>query len=65
MGKKKSTLLKDGMEYPTVTKCYSVVSNPSENKNQEKLLKTEEGIVFLAETNDSSNDIGTNITHTN
>ena len=64
MGKKKPTLLQDGMEHPTEANYYSVVSNPSENKNKEEPLKTEEEFAFLAETNDKSNDNGITTTHT-
>ena len=52
------------MAQPTLTKYYPVAPNPSETKNQEKPLETEEGIVFSAVTNDSSNDNSTNTTHT-
>ena len=44
------------MGHSTVANYLSVVLNPDEYKNEEEPLKTEEEIVFEAETNDKSND---------
>ena len=55
MGKKKSPLFQDKIRHQTVEIYFSVVLNPSVNKNEEKPLKTEKEIVFLAVTNDKSN----------
>ena len=63
MGKKKPTPVEAGKGYPTVASYYSVVLKPSEDKNQEEILKTEEIIVLSPEINDTSNDNSTTTTH--
>ena len=64
MPKKESTLWQNGMAQPTLATYYLLVLSPPGIKNQEKSLENKEEIVFLAETNDSSNGIGSNTTHT-
>ena len=56
MGKKKLTPMEAGKGQPTVANYYSVVEKPSENKDKEEPLKTEEEIVLSAENNDNDND---------
>ena len=46
MGKKKATPAEAGKGHPTVASYYSVVSKPSEDKNKEEPLETEEEIAF-------------------
>ena len=50
MGKKKLTPAKAGKGQPTVANYYTVVSKPSENKNEEEPLKTEEKLYFRQKT---------------
>ena len=63
MGKKEPIPAEAGKANPTVTNYYSVVLKPSEDKNQEEILKTEEIIVLSPEINDTSNDNSTTTTH--
>ena len=62
MGKKKLTPAEAGKGQPTVASYYTVVEKPSENKNKEKPLETEE-IALSAGNNDKSNDTDSTITY--
>ena len=48
IGKKKPRPAEAGKEQPTVTSYYSVAEKPYENKNEEKLLKTDKEITLFA-----------------
>ena len=61
MGKKKLTTAEAGKGQPTVESYYAVVGKPSENKNEEKSLKTDKEIVLLVGNNDSNNNDCTTI----
>ena len=62
MGKKKLTPAEAEKGQPTAENYYAVVEKPSENKNEEKPLKTDEAIALLAGNNDKSNDNDSTIT---
>ena len=61
MGKKKLTPVEAGKGQPTVKSCYVVVGKPSENKNEEKLLKTDKEIALSAGINESNDNDCTTI----
>ena len=63
MGKKKLTPAEAGKGQTIVASYYAVVEKPSENKNEEKTLETEE-IALLVGNNDKRNDNDSTITTT-